>query len=67
MPILFKLLTMLSRPLFDQSLGRSRPEIALLQAAVKVKNSSLPLILGVEMWGRMIVIEHPYDNTKKHR
>jgi hypothetical protein len=66
-PVLLQLLTMLGCPLPNESLGRSGCEVALSHIAVKIKYTPLSLIFSVEVWRRMIVIKHPYDDPEKHR
>jgi hypothetical protein len=58
---------MLGCPLPNESLGRSGGEVALSHIAVKIKYTPLSLIFSVEVWRRMIVIKHPYDDPEKHR
>jgi len=58
---------MLRRPLPNESLSRSGREVALSHIAVKIKYTPLSLIFSVEVWRRMIVIKHPYDDPEKHR
>lgn len=66
-PVLLQLLTMLGCPLPNESLGRSGCKVALSHIAVKIKYTPLSLIFSVEVWRRMIVIKHPYDDPEKHR
>ena len=67
MPVVLQLSTMLGRPLPDESGGRSGCKIPLDHIAIEIKYTPLPLIFSMEVWGRMIVIEHTYDDPEKHR
>ncbi len=66
MPVVLQLSTMLGRPLPNESGSCSGCKVPLNHIAVEIKYTPLPLILRMEVWRRMIIIEHAYDDPEKH-
>ena len=57
---------MLGRPLPDESGGCSGCKVPLDHIAVEIKYTPLPLIFSMEVWRRMIIVEHSYNDPEKH-
>ena len=65
-PVRLKLGTVLNGPLPNQALRHGRSNVTSDRPAVEVKGCLLPLVLRVEVWWPMLLVEHP-DHDPEER